>query len=243
MSGTPDLTLIFNNPDVVTDSSFHPCVRYSRFERERVVSFVPPDGEFMLMRYRVPSPAHNSPIYLRPQIHYRDGSGKLTFTLGAKPLPAFNASFARSGAGAGAGAAQEPAGGCVRCCPVAMFVLFVLRDSVFCFCLGHVIALSCCPCCPLSLSISLCLCVVVLLCLSLPFRPCVSAFWPFVLSFFRIAASSLAVCVRSFVRITCLTSIVAVSPRVAHSGKHRSPVPSPRVRQRRVVVQLWRRQV
>ena len=33
-------------------SSFHPCVRYSRYERESVVSFVPPDGNFELVRAR-----------------------------------------------------------------------------------------------------------------------------------------------------------------------------------------------
>lgn len=38
---------------VIDDCSFHPCVRYGRFEKERVVSFVPPDGHFELMRYRV----------------------------------------------------------------------------------------------------------------------------------------------------------------------------------------------
>ncbi len=49
MSGTPDLTLIFANPSIIEDCSFHPCVRYARFEREQVVSFVPPDGAFQLM--------------------------------------------------------------------------------------------------------------------------------------------------------------------------------------------------
>ena len=49
MSGTPDLTLIFANPAIIEDCSFHPCVRYARFEREQVVSFVPPDGAFQLM--------------------------------------------------------------------------------------------------------------------------------------------------------------------------------------------------
>jgi len=34
------------------DLSFHQCVRLSRFENDRIVSFVPPDGEFVLMRYR-----------------------------------------------------------------------------------------------------------------------------------------------------------------------------------------------
>ena len=34
------------------DATFHPCVNLGRFQAERVVSFVPPDGEFELMRYR-----------------------------------------------------------------------------------------------------------------------------------------------------------------------------------------------
>ena len=42
----------FRDPTLIDDCSFHPCVRYNKFERERVVSFVPPDGPFELMRYR-----------------------------------------------------------------------------------------------------------------------------------------------------------------------------------------------
>ena len=53
LSGVPDLSLTFLDPSVIDDCSFHPCVRYSRFEREQIVSFVPPDGAFELMRYRV----------------------------------------------------------------------------------------------------------------------------------------------------------------------------------------------
>jgi len=34
------------------DLSFHQCVRLSRFENDRIVSFVPPDGEFVLIKYR-----------------------------------------------------------------------------------------------------------------------------------------------------------------------------------------------
>ena len=68
MSGLPDLAMHFNNPDVLDDCSFHPCVRYNRFERDKVVSFVPPDGVFELMRYRVntPSPAL-APCFCQPQ--------------------------------------------------------------------------------------------------------------------------------------------------------------------------------
>ena len=34
------------------DVSFHQCVNLGRFNTEKVVSFVPPDGEFELMKYR-----------------------------------------------------------------------------------------------------------------------------------------------------------------------------------------------
>jgi AP-3 complex subunit mu len=53
LSGVPDLLLTFQDPSVIDDCSFHPCVRYGRFEADSVVSFVPPDGNFELMRYRV----------------------------------------------------------------------------------------------------------------------------------------------------------------------------------------------
>ena len=53
LSGIPDLTLTFVDPNVIDDCSFHPCVRYNRFERDSAVSFVPPDGKFDLMKYRV----------------------------------------------------------------------------------------------------------------------------------------------------------------------------------------------
>ena len=53
LSGIPDLLLTFKDPTLIDDCSFHPCVRYSRYEHDQVVSFVPPDGNFQLMRYRI----------------------------------------------------------------------------------------------------------------------------------------------------------------------------------------------
>lgn len=38
--------------DVLQDVTFHQCVNLGRFDSEKVVSFVPPDGEFELMKYR-----------------------------------------------------------------------------------------------------------------------------------------------------------------------------------------------
>jgi AP-1 complex subunit mu len=35
------------------DIKFHQCVRLARFENDRTISFIPPDGEFTLMSYRL----------------------------------------------------------------------------------------------------------------------------------------------------------------------------------------------
>ena len=73
LSGIPDLCLSFTDPEVIDDCSFHPCVRYSRFERDRVVSFVPPDGAFELMRYRVNTKTNvSAPIYVTPSVTMSD---------------------------------------------------------------------------------------------------------------------------------------------------------------------------
>ncbi|GME93464.1 unnamed protein product [Ambrosiozyma monospora] len=39
----------------VEDVKFHQCVRLSRFESDKQISFIPPDGEFTLLSYRVHS--------------------------------------------------------------------------------------------------------------------------------------------------------------------------------------------
>lgn len=36
----------------IDDCTFHQCVRLSKFDSERSISFIPPDGEFELMRYQ-----------------------------------------------------------------------------------------------------------------------------------------------------------------------------------------------
>lgn len=37
----------------IDDVTFHQCVRLGKFDTDRTISFVPPDGEFELMRYRI----------------------------------------------------------------------------------------------------------------------------------------------------------------------------------------------
>lgn len=37
----------------IDDVSFHQCVKLGKFDVDRTISFVPPDGEFQLMSYRI----------------------------------------------------------------------------------------------------------------------------------------------------------------------------------------------
>lgn len=70
LSGMPECKLglndklLFNNPKsprerlassnaiTLDDVTFHQCVRLGKFETDRMITFVPPDGEFELMSYR-----------------------------------------------------------------------------------------------------------------------------------------------------------------------------------------------
>lgn len=86
LSGMPDLTLSFVNPRLLDDVSFHPCVRFKRWESEKILSFVPPDGNFRLISYHIG--AQNMvaiPVYIRHSISIREGSsGRLDITVGPK---------------------------------------------------------------------------------------------------------------------------------------------------------------
>lgn len=66
LSGMPELRLGLNDKILfeasgrgksksveLEDVKFHQCVRLSRFENDRTISFIPPDGEFELMSYRL----------------------------------------------------------------------------------------------------------------------------------------------------------------------------------------------
>jgi AP-2 complex subunit mu-1 len=60
------------------DCTFHRCVRLGKFETERTITFIPPDGEFELMRYRVTGV--NQPFKLIPSIR-EDSKTKLSINL------------------------------------------------------------------------------------------------------------------------------------------------------------------
>ena len=61
------------------DIKFHQCVRLARFENDRTISFIPPDGEFELMRYRVTDNV-NLPFRIVPAVQ-EDGKTSVSISL------------------------------------------------------------------------------------------------------------------------------------------------------------------
>ncbi|KAJ2641122.1 clathrin associated protein complex medium subunit [Coemansia sp. RSA 1694] len=101
----------------IADCQFHQCVRLGRFDTDRTISFIPPDGEFELMRYRT-TESVNLPFKVLPvvrevgrtRVEYEvliksNFSGKLAATNMAVTIPTPpNATKCRikvTGAGAG----------------------------------------------------------------------------------------------------------------------------------------------
>jgi len=66
----------------IDDCTFHRCVRLGKFDTDRTITFVPPDGEFELMRYRVTSQNIKLPFRLVPAVQ-ESSKDKLTVTLKA----------------------------------------------------------------------------------------------------------------------------------------------------------------
>eukprot|EP00755_Sulcionema_specki_P010846 Sspe_Gene.7173::Locus_2428_Transcript_1_1_Confidence_1.000_Length_1561::g.7173::m.7173/K12402/AP4M1; AP-4 complex subunit mu-1 len=83
LAGTPELRLGLNDDlvigrndqrygGVVLDSvNFHDCVNYNDFESDRTLSFRPPDGEFVVMNYRVTSVDYSMPFKITPSIDHQ----------------------------------------------------------------------------------------------------------------------------------------------------------------------------
>uniref|UniRef100_A0AAQ4PJM7 MHD domain-containing protein n=1 Tax=Gasterosteus aculeatus aculeatus TaxID=481459 RepID=A0AAQ4PJM7_GASAC len=50
--GSEDVAKSGKQSIAIDDCTFHQCVRLSKFDTERSISFIPPDGDYELMRYR-----------------------------------------------------------------------------------------------------------------------------------------------------------------------------------------------
>ncbi|CCI42631.1 unnamed protein product [Albugo candida] len=63
----------------IDDCTFHRCVRLGKFDADRTITFIPPDGEFELMKYRVTENV-NLPFKIMPA-YQEQGTTRLSVTL------------------------------------------------------------------------------------------------------------------------------------------------------------------
>jgi len=68
----------------IDDCTFHRCVRLGKFDADRTITFIPPDGEFELMRYRVTDNI-SLPIKIIPAIQ-EEGRTRININLKAIAL-------------------------------------------------------------------------------------------------------------------------------------------------------------
>jgi len=95
LSGMPELRLGLNDKVLfestgrgksksveLEDVKFHQCVRLSRFENDRTISFIPPDGEFELMSYRLNT--HVKPLIWIESVIERHAHSRVEFMIKAR---------------------------------------------------------------------------------------------------------------------------------------------------------------
>lgn len=70
----------------IDDCTFHKCVKLSTFDTDRTITFIPPDGEFELMKYRVTENV-NVPIKIQPVY---DESSKRSMIINIKATADFD---------------------------------------------------------------------------------------------------------------------------------------------------------
>jgi len=98
LSGTPHMSMFFNNTRVIESVSFHPCVKLKDWDNAKVVNFIPPDGKFTLLDFTV-SRAQNIdlPLFITPVLNWNSnppskeipielsgGTGNLQLTVASK---------------------------------------------------------------------------------------------------------------------------------------------------------------
>eukprot|EP00544_Gedaniella_sp_CCMP2646_P008943 CAMPEP_0202492664 /NCGR_PEP_ID=MMETSP1361-20130828/9285_1 /ASSEMBLY_ACC=CAM_ASM_000849 /TAXON_ID=210615 /ORGANISM="Staurosira complex sp., Strain CCMP2646" /LENGTH=423 /DNA_ID=CAMNT_0049122895 /DNA_START=68 /DNA_END=1339 /DNA_ORIENTATION=+ len=64
----------------IDDCTFHRCVRLGKFDADRTITFIPPDGEFELMRYRVTDNI-NLPFRIIPAVQEEHGGKRVSINL------------------------------------------------------------------------------------------------------------------------------------------------------------------
>lgn len=66
----------------IDDCQFHQCVKLGRFDTDRTISFIPPDGEFELMRYRTTEHV-NLPFRVHPVVN-EIGKNRVEYKISVK---------------------------------------------------------------------------------------------------------------------------------------------------------------
>merc|ERR1712050_306403 len=64
------------------DIKFHQCVRLARFENDRTISFIPPDGEFELINYRLNT--HVKPLIWIESVIERHSHSRVEYAIRAR---------------------------------------------------------------------------------------------------------------------------------------------------------------
>ncbi|CAE7368783.1 AP3M1 [Symbiodinium natans] len=84
LSGIPEVLLSLRNPSILQNVSFHPCVKLPRYQRDKVLSFIPPDGEFSLANYWIPDITMNLPFHFSVSVNYHSDHGKVQIAASPK---------------------------------------------------------------------------------------------------------------------------------------------------------------
>ncbi|KAF8592465.1 clathrin adaptor, mu subunit [Ramaria rubella] len=91
LSGTPDLLLTFINAEVMSDCSFHSCIRLQKWARDKALSFVPPDRYFTLLEYRftpstgiVAVPLVPPPFNMKPIMTLTENGGTINLAISSR---------------------------------------------------------------------------------------------------------------------------------------------------------------
>jgi AP-2 complex subunit mu-1 len=82
ISGNNKATRAAAGSVTLEDCQFHQCVKLGRFDADRIISFVPPDGEFELMRYRATENV-NLPFKVHPIVR-EIGTTKVEYSVAIK---------------------------------------------------------------------------------------------------------------------------------------------------------------
>jgi AP-2 complex subunit mu-1 len=71
-----------NSGIVIDDVTFHRCVKLGQFDHDRTINFIPPDGEFELMKYRITENV-NLPFRVIPVVS-EHGRGRVEYEVKIK---------------------------------------------------------------------------------------------------------------------------------------------------------------